>query len=159
MSSDGKGGLFADAQSLVFNTSAGSYQVPMVTIGLSPRVTVEQAIAGMQTDVNKQIAQVKTDYKNADATLTNSVNAITSKSYITSSCRVAASTRWEVNGDSVVQCNADEVVTGGGGNTWCSGGYGGPIHVSQPDGNGWVIDQDGGNRTCSNTYAICCKKS
>lgn len=58
MSSDGKGGLFADAQTLVFNTSAGSYQVPMVTIGLSPRVTVDQAVATIQSDVNAKLAEI-----------------------------------------------------------------------------------------------------
>ncbi|MEI6746338.1 MAG: hypothetical protein WCL34_10275 [Methylococcaceae bacterium] len=65
MSGDGKGGLFADAETLVFNTDAGSYQVPMVTIGLSPRVTVEEAVANLQSNVNSQISQVKTDYQKA----------------------------------------------------------------------------------------------
>jgi hypothetical protein len=73
MSSDGKGGLFADAQSLVFNTSAGSYQVPMVTIGLSPRVTVDQAVADLQSSVNSQISQVKTDNQNMMTVVSNSI--------------------------------------------------------------------------------------
>jgi|GEM_PF-1660228 len=69
MSSDGKGGLFADAQSLVFTTDEGSYQVPMVTIGLSPRVSIEEAVAKLESSVNSKIAEVKTD-------LTSTVNTV-----------------------------------------------------------------------------------
>ncbi len=75
MSNDGKGGLFADAQTLVFNTSAGSYQVPMVTIGLSPRVTVEQAVANLQSSVNSQIAQIRTDNKTSFDSLQTQINS------------------------------------------------------------------------------------
>lgn len=73
MSGDGKGGLFADAQTLVFNTSAGSYQVPMVTIGLSPRVTIDQVVADIQAGVNSQIAQVRTDNQNMMSVISNSI--------------------------------------------------------------------------------------
>jgi hypothetical protein len=80
MSSDGKGGLFADAQSLVFNTSAGSYQVPMVTIGLSPRVTVDQAVANLEAGMNTKLEKMKTDNQtainNALTTSTNSINSL-----------------------------------------------------------------------------------
>ena len=57
MSSDSNG-QYADAQTLVFNTSAGSYQVPMVTIGLSPRVAVDQAVAILQSDINSKFGSL-----------------------------------------------------------------------------------------------------
>jgi microcystin-dependent protein len=59
MSGDGKGGLYADAQTLVFNTSAGSYQVPMVAIALAPRIPVEEAVAKLESSVNSQINNLK----------------------------------------------------------------------------------------------------
>lgn len=43
MVADPDGNLSADAQSLVFNTTAGAYQVPLSSIGLLSRSTVDQA--------------------------------------------------------------------------------------------------------------------
>jgi hypothetical protein len=59
MSGDGKGGLYADAQTLVFNTSAGSYQVPMVAIALAPRIPVEEAVAKLESNINSQITNLE----------------------------------------------------------------------------------------------------
>jgi hypothetical protein len=58
MSGDGKGGLYADAQTLVFNTSAGSYQVPMVAIALAPRIPVEEAVAKLESNINSQVSNI-----------------------------------------------------------------------------------------------------
>ncbi len=113
MSGDGKGGLFADAQTLVFNTSAGSYQVPMVTIGLSPRVSVEQAVANLQADTNTKIAQVKTDNQAAiaNASPANSINSLNSSvSSLQSTVNQLASAPsskmwWKVGNNGTVSCD------------------------------------------------------
>ncbi|MDD5227940.1 MAG: hypothetical protein PHN45_08950 [Methylococcales bacterium] len=81
MLSNGQGDLSADAQTLVFNTSAGAYQIPLGKIGLLSRSTVDQVIVNAKAAANSavasQIAKIKTDYQNADAALTNSTNSLT----------------------------------------------------------------------------------
>jgi len=52
LKSDGNGNLFADAQSLIFNTSTGAYQVPLSGIGSLARSTVDQATSEIRTAVN-----------------------------------------------------------------------------------------------------------
>jgi len=154
--------LSADAQDMVFVTSAKNLVVPLAAIGSFSRVTADQ----LRSETKAKEDQLRSETKAGDTALQevnlaqqSLLDGIKSQTYITANCRVAASVGWDQWGSSSVQCNSDEVATGGGGNTWCAGGYGGLIHATHPYGsNGWYIDQDGGNRTCSNTYAICCKK-
>jgi hypothetical protein len=49
------GDLNADAQTLVFNTSAGAYQVPMAAIGSYSRTSVDKAMAQIRTAVYENI--------------------------------------------------------------------------------------------------------
>lgn len=52
---DGKGALYADAQTLYFNTSAGTYPVAMAPIGALSRVSIAQAKSEISADLNAKI--------------------------------------------------------------------------------------------------------
>ncbi|GAB6141686.1 hypothetical protein JCM14076_24150 [Methylosoma difficile] len=52
MKNDGNGNLFSDAQSLIFNTTTGAYQVPLSGIGSLARSTLDQVKAEIRVAVN-----------------------------------------------------------------------------------------------------------
>jgi hypothetical protein len=118
MSSDGKGGLFADAQTLVFNTSAGAYQVPMVAIGLTPRVTVEEAVASLQADTNAKLNKLTINNQNSISQVSTSLESSKLNSAGGAICRdIATDANHWGDGNAVfldrhnLQCNDDEYLT------------------------------------------------
>jgi hypothetical protein len=64
MVSDGKNNLSADAQTLVFNTSTGAYQVPLAAIGRLSPVSVDQATAQIKAALSTDINRVNVDINN-----------------------------------------------------------------------------------------------
>jgi hypothetical protein len=87
MRDDGQGNLFADAETLVFNTSTGAYQVPLSGIGSLARSTVDQASAEIRaavdgdtqialSTVNQTINQNKTDIQNTISQLATTTQNI-----------------------------------------------------------------------------------
>ena len=69
MNKDDKGGLFSEALTLAFNTSAGAYPVPLPGIGKVPMMSVNEAMdkinKAVQEGVNAKISLIKSDYQNA----------------------------------------------------------------------------------------------
>lgn len=158
--------LIADAQDLVFVTSAAAFTVPLASVGSLARSTTDQIKAEMIVSANSLIDTALVQQKNSISSLQSdmsinkqTISAISSKTYITADCRVAQSQNWDEHGISTVDCSSDEVRTGGGGDTWCNNSFGGFIHMTSPTNNGWIVDQDQGSANCSRAYAICCKKS
>ncbi|WP_142781092.1 hypothetical protein [Agrobacterium sp. T29] len=80
-------------------------------------------------------------------------------------CRVASHVGPGPHYASRAQCNSDEIMTGGGGQSetegtnLCSGLGSSFIHATVPSGNGWAVDgyRPGGGDACTIAYAICCK--
>jgi hypothetical protein len=56
MKQDASGNLFADAQTLFFNTSTGAYQVPLAGIGSLARSTVDQ----VKSEINNNLTKIDT---------------------------------------------------------------------------------------------------
>jgi hypothetical protein len=54
---DSNGNLFADAQTLFFNTSTGAYQVPLSGIGALTRSTVDQVKSNIQNTLQSRLAK------------------------------------------------------------------------------------------------------
>jgi len=82
------------------------------------------------------------------------------------SCRVVKGVGASPTYLSTATCNADEMLTGGGGlanqagSPICSSNKSGFIHNSSPLGNSWVVDAyqyNIGGDLCTISYAICCK--
>ncbi|MCZ7935727.1 hypothetical protein O9X90_25705 [Agrobacterium leguminum] len=80
-------------------------------------------------------------------------------------CRVTSNVGPGPHYASRAQCNSDEIMTGGGGQSetegtnLCSGLGSSFIHATVPSGNGWAVDgyRPGGGDACTIAYAICCK--
>ncbi|MDP1614264.1 MAG: hypothetical protein Q8L68_00535, partial [Methylococcales bacterium] len=73
MRTDGSGNLFADDQTLFFNTSTGAYQVPLAGIGSLSRSTVIKAMAQIRDAVDKDTQTILTNTTN---TLTTKINTV-----------------------------------------------------------------------------------
>ncbi len=60
MANNGKGDLSADEQSLIFNTSVGSYQVPIAAIGSLSRMSVDKATSQIQNTMGATLVPAGT---------------------------------------------------------------------------------------------------
>jgi len=166
MLDDGMGinGKYAEATGLHFDTSAGSVVVPLAAIGKVPRVDYDKAVGDVRSVADYKIGEIATTLTslgNSVTSVQSKLLQIQSKQYITTNCRISISTAWDPNnGASATYCSQDEVMTGGGGHTWCNNKFGGLIHFTAPtDLLTWTVDQTNGDVNCSTAYAICCKKS
>ncbi|MDP1615406.1 MAG: hypothetical protein Q8L68_06380 [Methylococcales bacterium] len=72
MRTDGSGNLFADDQTLFFNTSTGAYQVPLAGIGSLSRRTVDTIRAQIDDAVETMLA-------NTSNILTTKINSVSNK--------------------------------------------------------------------------------
>ncbi|SJM92924.1 hypothetical protein [Crenothrix polyspora] len=131
MNKDSKGDLFADAQTLVFNTSTGAYQVPLSGTGVLAHATVVQALGQIRTAVNKSVnaslvksnksingslLQIKNENQNAIFQVTNVVNTKLTSAGL--QCRDIATTPDSDGGGRALyldrhnlQCNDNEYLT------------------------------------------------
>jgi hypothetical protein len=116
---DAQGSVYYLPVRLTVKTDSGNFIMDMPAVGQAPLVdiqtTVNEAKQGIQQDVNSSIDSLKSDLSGTNYAVTglnnrltplsNTVNAFTSKSYITSECRVVSVASKAANGVSIASCN------------------------------------------------------
>jgi len=125
MISDADGNLSADDQTLLFDTSAGTYPVYLGAVGLLSRQSADAVLASVQAATAEQIKQVRTDSANLVGTLKSNIgincvsvsangrNAYCPSGYIVTGCTAGKNYgSFNMNNDSCHNQNADADWTG-----------------------------------------------
>lgn len=151
MVNDGRGGLSADAQRLIFNTSAGPYQVDLARVGSLSRISaddvISQARAAAKVDTQAAITA-------ASSSISSSLSALQQQNKTGPNCgRYTAQSVTANCGPVSVEVPVPVqgfIVTGGGCET---SNHHRPVTTSRPGGAGWICatsDID----VCNSGYVI-----